>query len=206
MADPLSIISGTTSIADVCVRLIVFLNDVQAAAAAIDDDIRSLQSEIEALRGINSSIQTAFKQDLTTTPSPPHDFWTQTDKNVRNCLNVVEKLQKLLEGIYGTTGPKSTGPMDAFVKANRKRSKEKELRQCRESLATYIGALQISLQCTNMYVTLQLEVKPRLMRLATSIKNRTVAPLSRYLTSPKRFRPQELKCSSCKALSNRSRR
>jgi hypothetical protein len=153
MVDPLSILSGTISIADVCVRLIRYLKDVQAAAAIIDEDIQSLISEIEALKGINHSIQTAFETDLATTPSPPHDFWIQTGKNVRNCLNVVEKLQNLLEAIYGTTGPKASSVMDSFVKANKKRSKEKELRQCRESLATYVGALQISLQCTNMYVS-----------------------------------------------------
>jgi hypothetical protein len=138
--DPFSILVGTAGITDICIRLIKYLRDVQAGAAAIDEDIDSLIQEIKVLTDVNKSIRTVFQKEMSASaPSPPHD-----------CRKSVEKLQAVLESIYGEAGPKSSGVVDQFVKASKKRSKEKELRQCRDNLSTYYRVLQISLISANL--------------------------------------------------------
>lgn len=48
MADPFSIIAGTVSVADICIRVVKYLRDVQVAAATIEDDIAALIQEVPA--------------------------------------------------------------------------------------------------------------------------------------------------------------
>jgi hypothetical protein len=56
MADPLSIIASTSGIIDVCVRITIYLRDVNAAAGKIDQDLAALRVEFTSLQAVNNAI------------------------------------------------------------------------------------------------------------------------------------------------------
>jgi hypothetical protein len=162
MADPLSIISATISFADVCFRLVNYLRDVQADSQTIDEDISTLIHEIKAINAVNQSIRNAFPVDLATFPSSEllseperaaNGLWMNTEDSLRNCQNTVQRLETIVKGIYGETGPSAVNLLDQFVKASRKRSKEKDLRHCRDQLSMYQRGLLILLTAINLYIS-----------------------------------------------------
>jgi hypothetical protein len=159
MMDPISIIASTASIVDVCVRLARYLRDVHQAAVTIEDDIKSLIREVDALKSVSSSIQKTFEFNR---PSPLSDarnetneeLWKHVKQNLENCKDVAERLEDIVKEVYGQHGPKIDSFRGAVVASHRKRRKKSDMRQCRDQLVTYQNVLPILLQFINMCVLL----------------------------------------------------
>lgn len=166
--DPFSIIVGTTSLIDVCVRLVTFLKDFHEAAAKVGAEISALQHEFEALIAVNESIHTLFKEELQkatlkheeikSSPGVPPDesedadpvqnIWREIGRNLQECVAVVKKLEEHVREIVGTeieskTSPKFVQKIEGYKKSRRKESGESELRRLRSQLTTFQGALQM---------------------------------------------------------------
>jgi hypothetical protein len=170
MTDPVSIIASTASIVDICIRLVRYLRDVHQAAATIEDDIKLLIREVDALNAVSSSIRKSFE---TNSASPPlsartgneQELWKHVGQNLEDCKGVAERLEGIVKEIYGKHGATVEGFRAAIVVSHRKRRKEGDLQQCRDQLVTYQNVLQILLQFINLYVFMRL----LLLRILTVI-------------------------------------
>jgi hypothetical protein len=159
MADPFSIIATAISVADVLVRLSLYLKAVCADAATIENDIRDLTSEVEALEEIVTSIQKAFVTEISTPPSSGaenapdsvENLWQRVGKSLKTCLAGVRILETVIGDICGKSGRPVTNAVDGLVKAHRKRSKADSIRQCRDQLSTYQRNLNLLLTTINLY-------------------------------------------------------
>lgn len=158
--DPLSVIASSVSIADVCVRLVSYLRDVHKATKTVEHDIASLIHEIQALNVVNLSIKRAYNDLLPSASQSQQDkgddLWKLVARNVRDCEAVVAKLEVIAKEIYGKTGPAVTSIPDAVAKTLKRKSREGELRQCRDQLTTYQNVLQVILKFIDLYVPCQL--------------------------------------------------
>ncbi|ORY01656.1 tetratricopeptide repeat domain-containing protein [Clohesyomyces aquaticus] len=158
MADPFSIVASTASIVDICVRLVCYLKDVQKGVATIQADITSLVHEVEALEAISTSILQIFNGTPFATPEHgQHDLqeglWNKVKRTLEDSEDLVAKLETIVKDIYGKNGQTVSGSRDALGKSHRRRSKESELRQCRDQLATFQNVLQILLAFINLHST-----------------------------------------------------
>jgi len=148
--DPFSIATGAIGVADVCFRVVHYLRQLNTSRTAIQTEINSLISEIEALRSLCDAVEQASLSD---TPSKDNGEESRTvamlgghlRRSLSNCKDVVTRLEGLAQDIYGPTGEKVANVFDAVGKATRKLSKMDEFRQCREQLSTYQSAMQILL-------------------------------------------------------------
>lgn len=155
MADPFSIVASTASIADICIRLVRYLKDVQKGAATIEDDIKGLIREVEALHAVSYAIEKTSKEHPSSPPAyskdeHQEDLWKHVKRTLENCQTVTERLENIAKEIYGKSGPSVNSLRDAVVKSHRRRSKEAELRQCRDQLTTYQNGLQLLLASINL--------------------------------------------------------
>lgn len=154
--DPLSVVASSLSIADICIRLVAYLRDVQKVTATIEDELTSLIREVEALNSITATIHGTFRNEHSTlapygTPREKCDhLWEHVGRTLHDCETVIRKLEDTVKDVHGKKGPAVSGFRDAVHKAQKRRSRDGELRQCRDQLATYQNGLQILLTCINM--------------------------------------------------------
>lgn len=166
--DPFSIIVGTTSLIDVCVRVVTFLQDFHEAAAKVEAEISALQHEFEALIAVNESIHTLFEEELekaklkqreleavpggspddSKDADPVQNIWREIGRNLQDCEVVVKKLEELVREIMGKeieakTSPKFVRKVEGYKKSRRKESRESEFRRFRTQLTTFQRALQM---------------------------------------------------------------
>lgn len=154
MVDPFSIVAGTLSLIDVCWRFGVYLHDVQAGAAKIDDEIASLSREIEHLQSVNESVCATYKeihkpsskQEASLTYLETH--WRLMRSNLQDCQLLVEALEGLVREIIGKEtlkeGSKVAKKFDGFKKQLKKQSREQDFYKLQGRLTTYYGALQFT--------------------------------------------------------------
>ena len=163
--DPFSIIVGTTSLIDVCVRAVKFLKDFHEAAAKVDAEVSALQHEFEALIAVNESIHTLFEEELEKArlkqeqlkgstkvlledSDPVQNIWRDIGRNLKDCEAVVRKLEEIVEEIVGKEkvakeSPKIVQKFDGYRKSKRKESRDGDFRQLRDQLTTFQRALQM---------------------------------------------------------------
>lgn len=150
--DPFSIAAGAVGVADVCWRVVKYLENLPAAVAEVQKEIDSLIDEIESLRTIIRSVESAFEGSF----SKPSDetplraanlenLWGDFKKSLEGCQNVAKELERLVQEIYGKSGPKVTSKLDGLGKENRRRDKAASLHRVREKLSTEKDNLQILL-------------------------------------------------------------
>jgi hypothetical protein len=167
MADPLSVIASTVSIADVCVRLAGYLRDVQKGSKGIKDEIEALLHEVEGFSAINTLVQSSFEELAPSSPesspgsspsrerpasrqSHSHILWGRVKLILGDSCKATKRLESLVQDIYGKTGPCVQGKFDALKKSHRKTSKNEELRECRDQLTKYQIQLQLLLEFINL--------------------------------------------------------
>jgi hypothetical protein len=157
MADPISIIASVVGIFDVSYRVIRYLKHVHAEAKTVEADIAALIHEIEALTAVTESLKTVFEADLSRYSSDAPDkvtdaqgLWKHTATSLEHCSRTLDRLDVLVKEIYGDS-PSVTSVVDQLSKTKRKRSRERELRQCRDELSTFQRSLQIFLTSINLY-------------------------------------------------------
>ncbi|KAF3895608.1 Tetratricopeptide repeat domain-containing [Trichophyton interdigitale] len=156
--DPFSIAAGAVGVADVCWRVVKYLKNLPAAIAEVQKEIDSLIDEIESLQTIVRSVESAFEGSF----SKPSDetplraanlenLWGDFKKSLEGCQNVAKELERLVQEIYGKSGPKVTSKLDGLGKENRRRDKAASLHRVREKLSTEKDNLQILLTGISLY-------------------------------------------------------
>lgn len=149
MADPFSIIVGTVGLIDVCLRFGAYLNNVQAGAAQIEDEIASLSREIEALTSVNETIQASYKEFQSSSSADASNLWRNIRSNLHDCRIIVEDLEQLVTVILGKEtqdkGSRFSRKLDGFKKQLRKQSKEGDFNKLHSRLNTYQNTLQLML-------------------------------------------------------------
>lgn len=154
MTDPFSIIVGTASLADVCIRLTKFLKQAKDGFKKIDKDLENLSKEITALRTVSDLIKRSFEADLAgTTNSNDNQIivnhWQATRTTLAGCQEIVERLNTLITTILGTGGPKHV-KFNSLRKYLKQQSKDDEFIALRQKLNAHHIALQTSLAAVNV--------------------------------------------------------
>lgn len=157
MVDPFSITAGTVGLVDVGWRTIKYLQDVQAAANKVEEEIAALSHQIKALLTVNDSIRAFFEAESENFLRPStadagykKDLWRNTGNTLTECRAIVEKLDVLLREIVGKEGPKVLGRLDGFRKQMRKQSKNQEFNRLRNELSINHDTLQVLLAALNL--------------------------------------------------------
>lgn len=153
-------LAGTASLADIATRIVKYLNDVRKAATTIDEDIAALILEAQDISTVSTLLGEAYQNQRGVLPDPETgqqcrhletaQLWNHVQTAVKGCQTVVEKLEDIISEIAGKNGPHVTGTWDGWTKAQRRRVREGNLRQCRDKLQTYRGTLQILLSLVTM--------------------------------------------------------
>jgi hypothetical protein len=157
MADPLSIVFGTVSLVDVCVRAGQYLALIQQAAGKVEEDIAALQHDIDALTTIHSSLREVWEAHKSTAPrSPIHDaarvekLWSSVGVGLQDCQATIELLDDIFQDIVGRSGPIVSGRYDKIKKAWRRRSKDADFQQLRRQVSMDYSNLQMLLTTINL--------------------------------------------------------
>ena len=158
MADPLSIIAGTTGIIDVCVRLVNYLRDVNSAAGKIEQDLIALQAEFVSLQAVNNAIHdTWLENHKTLDPKTLADHplvekqWQDLKHALGGCNSTILRLGTLIEETVGKEGLPVSSKLDGIKKVLRKQSKDKEILEIRQQVMCHRDNLQVLLQALNLY-------------------------------------------------------
>lgn len=159
MADPFSILAGTTSIIDVCVRLTKYFRDVKSAAGRIEQDLFALLEEFIALQAVNGAIRDMWLERHKTVGSkaPANEpllekQWQDLDHALRVCSNSMQRLCALIEEVVGKDGHYVTSKLDGIKKVLRKQSKENAIFEVRQQVMSHRDNLQVLLLALNLYV------------------------------------------------------
>lgn len=158
MADPFSIIAGTTGIIDVCVRVTNYLRDVNAATDRIEQDLLNFLDEFAGLEAVNKSIRdTWIDHHKKINPKAPDEhlhqtLWKNLDHALRDCNDSVARFGTQLMEIIGKDGHLVTSKLDGVKKVLRKQSKEKVIVEVRQQVTSHRDNLQVLLLLLNLYV------------------------------------------------------
>ena len=168
--DPFSIAAGTVGITDVTFRVFQYCKKISEAAGQIEDEIVSLQRELESLRNVTKalkaiptdSVTSAEKiaQPLPVSKQSIQRLWFDVDAVQTECKATLEDLETLLNIKFGplideinrSSDSKLISRFDGVRKAIRRQSKTEELGQFRLRLANSQGSLQALLTALNMQV------------------------------------------------------
>lgn len=159
MVDPFSILAGTAGIIDICVRLISYFRDVNAAAGRIEEDLLALLEEFIALQAVNESIRdTWLDRHKTVGPKAPvnepllETQWQNLDHALRGCSKSMLRLGTLIEEVVGKDGHSVTSKLDGIKKVLRKQSKDKAISEVRQQVMSHRDNLQVLLLALNLYI------------------------------------------------------
>lgn len=148
MADPFSIFAGAASLADICIRAVQGIRQLQLDAGTIDGQLGSLAEEVEGLKDICETIQSRIEangkidQEYGGQTGNPR---AQMTRILRAAQQAVAKLHSIVQKISGHSTSPTLGKVDAYRKAMRKMFKESDLRSCRVELAAYQQTLHLFL-------------------------------------------------------------
>ena len=154
MADPFSIIVGTASLADLCIRFTKLLKNAKDGYQKVDRDLEDLSKEIAALSSVNDLIKRSFEVNLAGITDVNEQqilskHWQATRTTLAGCRDILERLSNLIIKIVGKGSPKSI-QFDGLRKYLKQQSKEDEFIELRRKLNGYQIALQTSLAAVNM--------------------------------------------------------
>ncbi|KAI4164739.1 MAG: hypothetical protein LQ342_001714 [Letrouitia transgressa] len=166
MADPFSIVAGTTGVIDIAFRFAQFVKNTATATAQLDDDLKAILEETEHVISVNRSIHELLSTEYFQTPTPKtaggdalKDLWSDTERILNDCRLVLDKLLKLAKEIVGKKHERfevgkhrSIGEWTGdFRRQLRKQKKDGEFSRLRLQLSTSQGALQTSFTMMNLW-------------------------------------------------------
>lgn len=167
MGEPFGTIAAAAGLADVCIRLVVYVRQVRRDGATIRGELEALATEIENLRSLCEVVQ----KTLGDLASHDHDkpmllgtaemmataseLWVHIGRTISNCREAVQKLHTLLVEICGGDPEAQDAPqptahgasrcIDVWKKVKRKMSREGDLTKAREQLASHQSGLNLLL-------------------------------------------------------------
>ncbi|KAI9892831.1 MAG: hypothetical protein M1814_000990 [Vezdaea aestivalis] len=150
MADPFSIIAGTASVIDICVRTVNYIREINESASKIEQNFRSLLEEFLSLEKVNIAIRKTWISHSKTVESLLVPQWEDVGQALRSCNKSIFELGELIQATIGKDGPTVTGKIDSFKKARRKESKEKAITEVRQQVASHRDNLQVLLLLLNL--------------------------------------------------------
>lgn len=155
--DPLSIIAGTTGIADVCLRVVLFLKDIPSAVASVQQEIRILITEVENLRAVLDSVQKTLEGYMRSSAKVSllkatnfKDLSSKFHTSIEACSDLATRLEELTKDIYGKSGSTVTGKLDGLRKEFRRRDKNTDLARIRMELLAEKHNLTLLLDGINL--------------------------------------------------------
>lgn len=155
--DPLSIIAGTTGIADVCLRVVLFLKDIPNAVASVQQEIRILITEVETLRAVLDSVQKTLESYVGSSAKVSllkatnfEDLSSKFRTSIEACFDLATRLEELTKEIYGKSGSTVTGKLDGLRKEFRRRDKNADLARLRMELIAERHNLTLLLDGINL--------------------------------------------------------
>ena len=158
--DPFSIIVGSVSFLDVCIRVISAIEDVYKEADKVEEEIEALSADINALLSIRRSLNDFWNTKCKAAGVPlasetdrtrADGLWKEVAINLQSCEATVLKLEGLLNEIIGKDGKrKGGGKIDRIRKQLRMRSKDPDFLQLRQRLSNAQGSLQMLLTALNL--------------------------------------------------------
>lgn len=161
MADPFSIIAGTTGILDVCWRVGSYLGRVKSAASKIERDLAALSYEVNGLIAVNESIQVLWNTNrdkpidvLSPDAKRIEGLWQDISLALLGSRDVMGRLALLVEEVIGKDGIEVQGKRDGIKKALRKQSRDEEIREIRQQITSHQNGLQLTLSALNLYKVL----------------------------------------------------
>ncbi|KAL4949497.1 hypothetical protein BDW69DRAFT_198030 [Aspergillus filifer] len=104
-----------------CYRLIKFLKDVHTAAKSVGDEINALITEVDSLRSTVALIEQALKDGPVQSLSNLNQSCTLS---LKRCRDIVNRLESVVQEIYGPNGPDVTGQRDVWRKESRRPEKQ----------------------------------------------------------------------------------
>ena len=153
MAEPFSIITATAGVIDVCWRFASYLHRVQKGAAQIEDDIKTLSRDIEALRLVNETVRDSYENFSSHLESGMESskqlerLWRVVSTNLGNCQVELEKLESLVKAVVGKETPENESKImrkvGGFRKQLRKQSRESDFNKMQGRLTTYSNMIQL---------------------------------------------------------------
>ena len=158
MADPFSIVAGSLGVVDVCIRLVHNIRDLQKNLASIDEGLDGLVEEIGDLRAICDTVEATYALKSKDGPASgateqaageAQSLWVRLGKMLKNCDDIVAKLDGIVARIRGQSTSSRGSKLDAFGKVMRKKLLDSDLRSCRVQLKTYQDALHLILVTIN---------------------------------------------------------
>ena len=174
MADPFSIVAGTLGIIDVTSRFVQYMSSTGAAAANLDDDLRSLLHEFKTLNTTAQSIRDVCTPEVLrspgtagTDPDRLEDLRRDAGRILVNCERVLKRMERHVRDIIGSSWdtfgfdednqgqpdePRGSFPglrpskrLDRFRVQLRKQTRASDFLQLRQQLSTSQTQLAASL-------------------------------------------------------------
>ena len=160
--DPFSIIVGTAGLIDICTRFAVYLRDVHAGAAHIEDEISALSQQLKSLKSVNETIKASYEAAQVSyshkvdVPQQAAKLWHNIHSSLQDCRRVVEDLEQLVKYIIGKeksdSGSRLTSKFESFRKQLRKLSSEGDFDKLYSRLNTFQNTLQLMLDLVILWV------------------------------------------------------
>ncbi|KUJ19971.1 uncharacterized protein LY89DRAFT_705802 [Mollisia scopiformis] len=152
--DPFSIIAGTAGLADVCLRLAIFLKHAHDGFRVVDQELEELSEEITSLRALNDLAERTYKEESVVGIDPDQQDvlstnWRATQNTLASCQGIVERIEAILREILHSGNGKHV-KLDQVRKWLKQRSKERGLNTLREKLQAHQIALQVSLSAVSI--------------------------------------------------------
>lgn len=161
--ESLSIVASAVNIVDFCWKISDFLVEVKRGSDHVDESIKGLIQETEAIRAVAGILQQVFSKDIAASQKTAdhassfsaedepgaNPLWQETDNALRECLATLEKLEALVKSIRGSSSD-STSTMERVRRYLRKMSKEdalhdlwNRLSKSHQKLQTLLTAISI---------------------------------------------------------------
>jgi hypothetical protein len=155
--DPLSITAGAIGIADVCLRVVLFLKDIPGTVAAVQQEINVLIAEVESLRVVLGAVEGTFKgaqgspgRMTLLKATNLEDLSKEFCSSINACSDLTTRLEDVTKRIYGKSGFKVTGKIDGLKKELRRRDKDSDLGRLRMELSAEKHNLTLLLDGINL--------------------------------------------------------
>lgn len=154
MADPFSIVAGTASLADACIRLTKFLKKANDEFQAVDQVLGELFKEIASLRSVNDLLRKSYAEGFTVKINFDSQRildteWHATQDTLISCQHIIEQIEALLKRVVAVGGGRHIR-IDQFRKWLKLNAREEALGALHEKLKRHQVALQLSLSAVSM--------------------------------------------------------